>query len=394
MRTTKDTRSTKNSLDAVNSGIVRSKGQVAAGRFAECFLGALGALAVLICSLPVEAHQTKLSSSRLKIEGSTAEAVLELNGIDLNIAAGLTITDSADQVVPERLREAQERISAYVLERVALELPGALRCEGATGSIQPKNDHVLVELRFGCPPTEQPAAYRVTLFHEIDPAARHMVTVEAERKWIGLLGAASPVLDLHQSGESLWQTLWRYFLSGVEHIAIGYDHIAFLFAVIVLGRRFWPLFAVITAFTVAHSITLSLAVLEVMTLPSRLVEIAIAASIVYVAAENFFVKDLRRRWWITFAFGLIHGFGFASVLRDYGLPQDRVVPVLAAFNVGVEAGQLLIVCSAILVWKAAFAVAARWKIPADERAQRRAALMVSGIVLAAALYWLVERFLG
>jgi hypothetical protein len=125
-----------------------------------------------------------------------------------------------------------------------------------------------------------------------------------------------------------------------------------------------------------------------------MVEIAIAASIVYVAAENFFVRDLRHRWWITFAFGLVHGFGFASVLRDYGLPQDRVVPVLAAFNVGVEAGQLLIVCSAILVWKAAFAVAARWKIPADESAQRRAALMVSGIVLAAALYWLVERFLG
>lgn len=387
MRTAKDTKSTKNSLNFADFTVA------AAIRLAAFFLGGLGALAFLVCSLPVEAHQTRLSSSRLKIEGSAAEAVLELNGVDLNVAAGLALTDSADQVAPERLREAQERISAYVLDRVALELPGESRCEAAVASIQPKNDHVLVELRFRCLPSEQPAAYRVTLFHEIDPAARHMVTVEAGRKRIGLLGAANPVLELRKAADSLWQTLWRYFLSGVEHIAIGYDHIAFLFAVIVLGRRFWPLFAVITAFTVAHSITLSLAVLEVVTLPSRMVEIAIAASIVYVAAENFFVRDLRRRWWVTFVFGLIHGFGFASVLREYGLPQDRVVPVLAAFNVGVEAGQLLIVCVAIGAWKAAFAIGARWGLPADERAQRKAALAVSVIVLVAALYWLVERFL-
>jgi hydrogenase/urease accessory protein HupE len=234
----------------------------------------------------------------------------------------------------------------------------------------------------------------VTLFHEIDPAARHMVTVDAERSWIGLLGAANPVLQLRESAESLWRTLWRYFLSGVEHIAIGYDHIAFLFAVIVLGRRFWPLFAVVTAFTVAHSITLSLAVLDVVTLPSRMVEIAIAASIVYVAAENFFVTDIRHRWWLTFAFGLIHGFGFASVLREYGLPQDRVVPVLAAFNVGVEAGQLLIVGMAVVAWKGGFAIAGRYGLPRSETTQRKVALAVSAIVLVLALYWLVQRFLG
>lgn len=375
---------------AASPGIVRGKGLL--GRAG--LVGLLGALALVLCPAPVDAHQTRLSSSKLKIEGPAAEAMLELNGIDLNVATGLMLTDSADQVVPERLPQARATISAYVLERVSLEAAEGTRCEGAAGTIQPRNDHVLVELRFRCPDAAQPAAYRVALFHEIDPAARHMVTVDAQRQWIGLLGAANPVLELAKGGESLWRTLWRYFLSGVEHIAIGYDHIAFLFAVIVLGRRLWPLFAVITAFTIAHSITLSLAVLEVVTLPSRLVEIAIAASIVYVAAENFFVRDLRRRWWITFAFGLIHGFGFASVLRDYGLPQDRVVPVLAAFNVGVEAGQLLIVCVAIGVWKAAFVAAARLGFAAGEDAQRRAALVVSGIVLMAALYWLAERFLA
>jgi hypothetical protein len=149
----------------------------------------------------------------------------------------------------------------------------------------------------------------------------------------------------------------------------------------------------VTAFTVAHSITLSLAVLDVVQLPSRFVEAAIAASIVYVAAENFFVKDVRRRWWITFTFGLIHGFGFASVLKEYGMPQDAVVPVLAAFNVGVEVGQLLIVTIAVLVWRAAFLVARRWGIEPTEAVQRKAALAVSAVVLVLALFWLTERLL-
>jgi hypothetical protein len=164
--------------------------------------------------------------------------------------------------------------------------------------------------------------------------------------------------------------------------------------VIVLARRFWPLFAIVTAFTIAHSITLSLAVLDVVTLPSRPVEIAIAASIVYVAAENFFVKDIRRRWWITFAFGLIHGFGFASVLREYGIPDDAVVPALAAFNIGVEAGQLVIVAIAALLWKAGLALAEARGIKPTEFLQRRVGLWVSAIVLVLGSYWLAQRLIG
>lgn len=340
------------------------------------------------------AHQTKLSSSKLKIEGDAAEAILELNGVDLNVATGLVLTGTADQVLAEQLREHRQEIFAYVAERASLGFVGGTRCEATPGSVEAKADHVVIALGFRCPPLGEALAYRVTLFHEVDPAARHIVTVETDRAWMGLLGAGNPVLELRQAKAGLWQTLWHYFLAGVEHIAIGYDHIAFLLAVIVLGRRFWPLFAVVTAFTIAHSITLSLAVLEVVTLPSRLVEIAIAASIVYVAAENFFVTDIRRRWWLTFVFGLVHGFGFASVLREYGMPQDRIVPVLAAFNVGVEAGQLLIVLAAVAVWKAAFAVAPRLGFPESETAQRKVALVVSGLVLMLALYWLVERFLA
>ncbi len=340
------------------------------------------------------AHETKLSSSRLEVKAPAAEAVLELNGMDLDVATGVELTDSSGQVVAMRLGEQKDRVLAYVLARVSLGFVEGPLCQASPASLQPKADHVLVGVRFRCPLLDTPLVYRVTLFHEVDPAARHIVTVESDRRWVGLLGAGNPALELGQAKAGMGQTLWRYFLAGIEHIAIGYDHIAFLFAVIVLGRRFWPLFAVVTAFTVAHSITLSLAVLEVVTLPSRWVEIAIAASIVYVAAENFFVTDIRRRWWLTFAFGLIHGFGFASVLRDYGIPSDRIVPVLAGFNLGVEAGQLMIVLVAVAIWRVAFAVARLRGLSETEAAQRKVALVVSGIVLMLALYWLLERFLA
>lgn len=345
---------------------------------------------LLLAAAALEAHQTRLSSSRLVVEGAKVVALLELNGIDLNVAAGLSLTGEGEQVVAHRLAAERERLFGYVLERVEIK-QGDGRCQPVPGSLDPKADHVVIGIEFLCPAQAGRLQYRVVLFHEVDPASRHMVTVEAGRNWIGLLGAGNPVLAIGQDEPAVGDTLLRYFLSGVEHIAIGYDHIAFLLAVIVLARRFWPLFAVVTAFTVAHSITLSLAVLDVVTLPSRLVETAIAASIVYVAAENFFVRDIRRRWWITFAFGLIHGFGFASVLREYGIPDNAVVPALAAFNIGVEAGQLLIVAIAAALWRAGLKVAEAAGVEPTEVLQRRAGLAVSALVLLLGVYWLAER---
>ena len=106
----------------------------------------------------------------------------------------------------------------------------------------------------------------------------------------------------------------------------------------------WPLVKVVTAFTlIAHSLTLCLAVLDIVRLPSSVVEPLITTTIVFVAAENFFVHDIRKRWRVTFVLGLVHGFGFAGALREYGLPTDAVAPALAAFNIGVEIGQVAIV---------------------------------------------------
>ena len=184
--------------------------------------------------------------------------------------------------------------------------------------------------------------------------------------------------------------MWRYFAAGVEHIFLGYDHVAFLVAIVLWARRLWPVIKIVTAFTVAHSITLSLAVLQIVVIPSAIVEPAIAASIVYVAIENFFSRNVDGRWRDTFAFGLIHGFGFASALQEFGLPRGAVVPALGAFNLGVEVGQVAIVSLVIPLL-----IGLDWLIAATrDAAPKRTAPLVyalSGIIAILGCYWILER---
>jgi len=151
-----------------------------------------------------------------------------------------------------------------------------------------------------------------------------------------------------------WRDTARtYFLLGVEHILLGIDHLLFVLALLLLVRNVWTLVKVITAFTVAHSITLALAALELTRIPQAPVEAVIALSIAFVAAEivrqERHQSDLASKapWIIAFAFGLLHGLGFGGVLREIGLPQSDVPLALLSFNLGVEAGQLLFVFAVI-----------------------------------------------
>jgi HupE / UreJ protein len=203
---------------------------------------------------------------------------------------------------------------------------------------------------------------RYSLLFDVDPSHRGLV------QWIGpgsqtvqalVFGTESAEQSLALQAPGPWQTLRQYLVDGVWHIWIGYDHILFLLALLlpaVLVRRQgqWQgaphlagavkeVVKVVTAFTLAHSITLSLAALGVVSLPSRLVESAIAASVVLAALNNLRGTIEGRRWVMAFVFGLLHGFGFASVLADLGLPQGALVLALVGFNVGVELGQLAIV---------------------------------------------------
>lgn len=175
----------------------------------------------------------------------------------------------------------------------------------------------------------------------------------------------------------------QYLRLGVKHIFLGYDHIAFLLALLFV-KRFIDLLKIITAFTLAHTLTLVLAVLQIVKLPPQWVEIGIAVTITYVAAENLWTKDTRHRWMITFGFGLVHGFGFASVLRELGLPSNGLARSLVSFNLGVEAGQIIIVGA---LWPGL------WWIGGQAWAGR-VRVGMSSIILLFGAAWLVERVCG
>ena len=181
-------------------------------------------------------------------------------------------------------------------------------------------------------------------------------------------------------------TLPGYFTLGVEHLLFGFDHLLFIVLLMLLIRAPWPLVRTVTAFTVAHTITLGLAALQVVVVPQRPVEVLIAFSIVLLAAE-LARADLRERafykrpWLVAFVFGLLHGLGFAGALREIGLPEDAAILALLLFNLGVEAGQLAVVGGCLLVaWPLS-----RWPVPT---AVRRLPVYAAGSL---AGYWLIGR---
>jgi len=176
-----------------------------------------------------------------------------------------------------------------------------------------------------------------------------------------------------------------FLLLGVKHILMGFDHLLFLFCLLIVTRTFTSALKIITSFTVAHSITLALAAFGTIDLPGRIVEPLIAASIIYVAIENLWRgENAKGRLWITFGFGLIHGLGFASVLRELGVGSTSagVVWPLLSFNLGVELGQLLI---------AAAILPMLWKLAERPQISKHWVPACSTLVAVAGLYWLLER---
>ena len=203
-----------------------------------------------------------------------------------------------------------------------------------------------------------------SLFFDFDPQHRGLLNIQHKDKTLTAIFSPEKAIQ-HFNLNSLnpWYQFIDFLKEGVWHIWIGFDHILFLLALLlpaVLIRRnnnweavpdfkkaFWNIFKVITAFTLAHSVTLSLAVLGFINLPSRLVESTIALSVVLAALNNIFPFVKEGRWLVAYCFGLIHGFGFASVLMDLELSKNSLLISLLSFNLGVEVGQLVIVCITI-----------------------------------------------
>lgn len=252
-------------------------------------------------------------------------------------------------------------------------------------------DNVSFFVVFPRPEGPGPLILRATKIPELPEGHREFVIISDERGSTiakKLLSARDGVIEvpLDAAPSAPDTTFWGFIKLGIEHIWTGYDHLLFLFALLVVCRTFRSIAAIITCFTLAHSLTLALATLDVVNLPARWVEPAIAASIVFVGAENLWRRGAEPpgRWALTFAFGLIHGFGFASVLRDLGVGRggSGIGMPLFTFNLGVEIGQIVIAAIVLpIVWqlrkKEAFL---RWGVP-----------VFSALVAGAGLFWFLQR---
>ncbi len=198
-------------------------------------------------------------------------------------------------------------------------------------------------------------------------------------------GSSSPEIDLKGGGAPTgWQSFWAYIPVGFDHIVPkGLDHILFVLGLFFLSARFGPLLWQVSAFTLAHTVTLALGVLGWVNIPGSIIEPLIAASIVYVAAENIVAAKLTPwRPAVVFAFGLLHGLGFASVLGEFGLPTGQFIPALIGFNVGVEVGQLAVIAAAFLLVGAFL----------NKEWYRRAIAIPASVAIAAVgAFWVIER---
>jgi hypothetical protein len=219
-----------------------------------------------------------------------------------------------------------------------------------------------------------------TLYEVMPPGHRFLIAVTLNGiVHEAILDAGATRARFTGTSATPWQTVWRFGRLGVEHIFTGYDHLAFLLGLLVAATTLGQLAGVITSFTVAHSITLALATFGAVTLPSRLTESLIAVSVGYIAAENLLDFRVMPRYYITFLFGLIHGFGFSSVLRDMQLPRSGLALSLFSFNAGVEIGQIAIVLSLFPLMRDL--ISSGWRLkPA-----------ISAGIGCLAVYWFVQR---
>lgn len=343
-----------------------------------------------------DAHEQNITFGTLKIEASETASARTISGrfvikaSDLERAAGIEVTYEGKIIDPERINAESDKIAAYVAAQLRIANTDGMPCKFLGGWAIPEDDAVSISGGWDCSGVPGELFYTNNLLVDVDDRARQLFRTgnNAAAPTI-VLDSAQRTISLSGPPQSFLQVAIRYVIAGIEHIFIGFDHIAFLIALLLWARRLWPVVKVVTAFTVAHSITLSLAVLDIVAIPNAVAEALIAATIIYVAVENFFRRDIERRWKITFLLGLVHGFGFASVLRRFGLPDDSVITALATFNIGVEIGQVVIIAICLPVLLSIDRIMAT----RGGRTRRPESVVyaMSGIILVLGVYWLAER---
>ncbi len=365
-------------------------------------------IALLLLWFPMLASALSLSDSYLSLgfEHERLQGDWQVALSDIELAIGVDI-DGNGEISWGEVQRKKPEIDRWLMANIHVQ-SGPSTCEINLG------DYMVNELGSGvflyvpisglCGSNEE-VSVEYTLLFDIDATHRGIATINmAGENQTVLFSPANPAVTLKDGEQSLFANAYRFLIEGIWHIWIGFDHILFLVALlipIVLADKAYnnadkkvldwtwktplpEILKVVTAFTVAHSITLILATLGVVSLPSRLVEIAIALSVVVSGLNVIFGFFRGRHWQIAFMFGLVHGFGFAGVLAELSLPREQLIASLLAFNVGVEIGQLTIVAILIPVLTLARAPMIR-----------RVAMISAGFVVTiAGSVWMIERMFG
>jgi len=356
-------------------------------------------VALLLWSAPANAHPAPFSYLDLRLASGGVTGTLVVHDLDAAHDLGLTQADSLlDPAVAAKYRDA---LVALLAPRITLVFDGR-PVAIAWGAIDVVPERQSVRLAFTVEDRSPGhVAIRAYVF-PYDPIHQTFINLyenDAIRLQAILDATKQNVEYFAGSTQGRLAVIRTFVLSGIAHIMIGPDHILFLIGLLLLGGTLARLALIVTAFTIGHSITLSLAALDLLSPPSYFIEPLIALTIVVVGADNLLVLRATRtaqdepaaavpsvadiRAWLAAGFGLIHGFGFAYVLKEFGLPQAALAWSLFAFNVGVEIGQLLIVAVV-----AGSLMLIRQRSPA---AARMSAMGGSAAVILAGVYWFIER---
>ncbi len=325
-------------------------------------------MAILVfASFNVMAHKPSDSYLALTIASNATYGQWDIALRDLDYAIGLDTNDDGNITWAE-LRDHKEAVYAYAFNKLEISV-NQQNCPLKPTDIlvdeHSDGHYAVLNFQADCLAEAQQLSIAYRLFFDLDAQHRGLLKLTRNKRTdTAIFSPDRKQVDFAaNSVRKPWRELLNFAYEGVWHIWIGFDHILFLLSLLLpaalirensswrpkqsLSRTFWDVFAVVTAFTLAHSITLSLAVLGYISLPTRWVESAIAASVALAALNNIYPVFVHRRTWFAFSFGLIHGMGIASVLLDMGLPDGQRILSLLGFNIGVEAGQLAIVSVAL-----------------------------------------------
>ena len=340
-------------------------------------------LLLLLLPAVVYAHPPGLSSIDITAQqGGGFKLLLTLSRFDAEILSPMD-ADRDGRVSEGELDDARSDLEALPESIFELKIDGNPtrgRCEEVWAD---DKDNVLLLMSYPGPNGKH-IILQSNIFDRLPGGHRQLASLSAsgqeEPVSTDTLTERHRVFDSEIPGGNM-----TFLILGIEHILTGYDHLLFLFGLLVIGIGFRDAALIITSFTVAHSITLALATYDIVRLPGDIVEPLIALSIVYVGIKNILKKETRYRWALTFVFGLVHGLGFASVLRDLGI-GDRTGDgwIVLLFNLGVELGQLGIACLVLPFI---------WKVLQPRASFRRISIALSVLVALLGLYWFIERTL-